>query len=961
MPNYRRPGVYRRVVNLSQVPQASTRGICAVVGGARRGPVGKRVLVTDVRQALQIFGEPDVPPAGSVEGTPPDMGYGVHALLQALTHSNTVYFTRVTGGGSRAGVTIYDGEEVSGNPRDSSDPARINEAAAEGFTTNDAVEIDDVLEDTSSVGLDLDYEGEDLDAVPVPAYTGDTAAIAGGTVQYEIDDDPDFSPTQLRLTRHLYNASATPPAYSEAQYNLRAVPSGSNAYLLQRYEMEESIRDYGEQKRFQGNLPNWDRTSMEVLGYKIGTGTLLPFTPNPQNANPTYTGLIGSGLVQGSSGVDQEGNVNLTFANALTSDNITLVYAYRVKNGGSYSDIVAGTNASTGSRIVRKGSRNTSNRWTITAVFANTVTNMGQAEATATASGGVTAVTIVTSKSGSGGYTSAPAVSLVGGAGSGAVVTAVLGTGNDADKVASFTIGTAGTGYTSTPAVRVAPPPVVINLSEVSDSQYTRAFNVVSDGVGSLANNTRLRLSNYNFSDNTFEIEVLEQVNTSDVSRETWKVSLDRKVDRSGAQLFISDVINGNSEYIEVRDVDVGDSFPAFAANQLEMSGEAISYVRTATVHNWDAVNMSVIGYREGNGAVQPVLQSSNGSLTGNGIESGSVSTAGAVSVTFISTDTPPSSQPVLFYEDRTPIPLSGGSVNAPLTSDVVTGWDLYAEADEVELNHIIEAGYGAEVQTKLISIAEGRRDCVAILDVPYDRLSMSPTTDMIDWRRRSNITSSYACIQAPWLRIYDPGEDIRYVIPPSGAVAAIHVYTAANRRPWVAPAGVTRGRMPSGRLQFVELTNFYTKGQQAVIYGEGINYIRTSPGLGTVIWGQKTGQNDDSALSRITTRYLINVTEKEVMRYLNGVMFENNTENLRAQVEMNLQSYFDTILARGGAYAASVQCDNDNNPPEVIDRFELHVDAWIQPTKAVEYIQYQTIITRTGADFQSLITNSPF
>jgi phage tail sheath protein FI len=63
---------------------------------------------------------------------------------------------------------------------------------------------------------------------------------------------------------------------------------------------------------------------------------------------------------------------------------------------------------------------------------------------------GVASVTVTSQGTG---YTSAPTVAFSGGGGTGAAGTAVLGTGADAGKVVSITITNAGSGYTSAPTV----------------------------------------------------------------------------------------------------------------------------------------------------------------------------------------------------------------------------------------------------------------------------------------------------------------------------------------------------------------------------------------------------------------------------------------------------------------------------------------------------------------------------
>ena len=81
-----------------------------------------------------------------------------------------------------------------------------------------------------------------------------------------------------------------------------------------------------------------------------------------------------------------------------------------------------------------------------------------QARATATVTAGY--VTVITVTSRGSGYTSEPAVSLIGGGGSGASAKAIL----SGDKVALTMVLTAGSGYTAAPMVVVEAPPKALGV-----------------------------------------------------------------------------------------------------------------------------------------------------------------------------------------------------------------------------------------------------------------------------------------------------------------------------------------------------------------------------------------------------------------------------------------------------------------------------------------------------------------
>jgi len=90
---------------------------------------------------------------------------------------------------------------------------------------------------------------------------------------------------------------------------------------------------------------------------------------------------------------------------------------------------------------------------------------------------------------------------------------------------------------------------------------------------------------------------------------------------------------------------------------------------------------------------------------------------------------------------------------------------------------------------------------------------------------------------------------------------------------------------------------------------------------------------------------------------------FEPNDEITRFRITGILTEYLSLLSARGafqteaGDDGFAVICDTTNNTPSVIDRNELHVDVFVKPVRAAEYIQLQTIVTTTGTSFEELVS----
>ncbi len=300
----------------------------------------------------------------------------------------------------------------------------------------------------------------------------------------------------------------------------------------------------------------------------------------------------------------------------------------------------------------------------------------------------------------------------------------------------------------------------------------------------------------------------------------------------------------------------------------------------------------------------------------------------------------------------------SGTNGSATTATHINTGWDEFANPDDVDIRILLNGGEtDTTVQTKLKTIAEARKDCIAILDMPYAQLTS--VTSMVTWRTTTqNFNSSYCSLYAPWLKIYDQFNDKIMEVPPSGYVGSMMAYNDYVSEPWYAPAGFNRGM-----LNVLEVTNIFTQGERDTLYAAQINPLQTFRGEGNVIWGQKTEQTKASATDRINVRRLLITLEKSLAASLRYFAFEPNSENTRFRITAMCEQYLDALSARGafqtelGDKGYRVLCDSTNNTPAVIDANQLNVDIYIKPTRAAEFIQLQVIITATGMSFEELIS----
>jgi len=299
-----------------------------------------------------------------------------------------------------------------------------------------------------------------------------------------------------------------------------------------------------------------------------------------------------------------------------------------------------------------------------------------------------------------------------------------------------------------------------------------------------------------------------------------------------------------------------------------------------------------------------------------------------------------------------------GSDGSAVSSSHVNTGWNLFANPDDIDVRILINGGYtDVAVQTKMKTIVEDRKDCIAVLDIPSS--SLATPADMITWRNATqNFNSSYTALYGGWLKINDDyNGGIIVQVPTSGYMAAQMAYNDYIGEPWTAPAGTTRGM-----LNVIGVTNKLEQGDLETMYVAGINPIRFVRGRGIMIWGQKTQQTKASALDRLNVRRSLIVMEKAISIALYDFVFENNSVTTRFRISAMVEDYFDALSARGAFQTTGddkgyrIVCDETNNTPAIIARNELHVDVFVKPIRTAEFIQLQTIVTATSISFDELI-----
>lgn len=302
---------------------------------------------------------------------------------------------------------------------------------------------------------------------------------------------------------------------------------------------------------------------------------------------------------------------------------------------------------------------------------------------------------------------------------------------------------------------------------------------------------------------------------------------------------------------------------------------------------------------------------------------------------------------------------LSGGvDDNTPTVGELSTGYDMFSDAETLDVNLIIggESPAGADGVThanNMIALAEGRKDCVVFVSPSISDTVNNATAaaDVITWANQLT-SSSYAIIDSTALYVYDKYNDQYRWIAASGAVAGLCANTDNVADAWFSPAGLNRGQL----LGVTKVAFNPKKADRDDLYKARVNPIVSFPGEGTVLFGDKTALAKPSAFDRINVRRLFIVLEKAVATASKFQLFEFNDEFTRAQFRNMVEPFLRDVKGRRGITDFLVVCDETNNTGDVIDTNRFVADIYIKPARSINFITLNFIATRTGVEFSEIV-----
>jgi hypothetical protein len=298
---------------------------------------------------------------------------------------------------------------------------------------------------------------------------------------------------------------------------------------------------------------------------------------------------------------------------------------------------------------------------------------------------------------------------------------------------------------------------------------------------------------------------------------------------------------------------------------------------------------------------------------------------------------------------------LNGSNENSIALGPIARGYDLYKEANDVDVSFILQGKPSAQLATYLISnIAEYRKDCMVFLspertDVVNVSSPQVQLQNILDYRNDLQ-NSSYWFMDSGYKYRYDKYNDAFKWVPLNGDMAGL----SALVQPWESPAGYRKGRVRN----VIKLAFNPNKTQRDQLYGKDINPVITQSGQGTILFGDKTGFGTatGSAFTRVNVRRLFIVIEKAIATISAQLLFEFNDEFTQNQFRQIVNPFLRDIQGRRGIIDFRVISGATVNTPQVIDTGLFRANIFIKPARSINFVELTFVATRTGVEFEEIV-----
>lgn len=291
---------------------------------------------------------------------------------------------------------------------------------------------------------------------------------------------------------------------------------------------------------------------------------------------------------------------------------------------------------------------------------------------------------------------------------------------------------------------------------------------------------------------------------------------------------------------------------------------------------------------------------------------------------------------------------MAGGDSGSAVTdSDIINAMQVFRNTQLYNINVFQNDGHASPaVQRAFDAVAQARQDAIAVLDLPPSSQQFQAA---IDYRNLTlNLNSTYSALFACDVLEQDTINGKQLYVPISGWIAALCARTDKMLGPGASIAGLNRGQLDVLRTRYT-----YEDGQMTALYQAQVNYPRMFAGQGTALWEQRTLAGQESALSWLSVRRIVNVLKKSLKNFLFYSLQEWNDDFTARQIISSCSQYLQAVQdsRQISGYNVSVKATAAERNAGI-----LNVNVVIIPAIPIHIIQLNVIISREGISFEEAL-----
>lgn len=297
------------------------------------------------------------------------------------------------------------------------------------------------------------------------------------------------------------------------------------------------------------------------------------------------------------------------------------------------------------------------------------------------------------------------------------------------------------------------------------------------------------------------------------------------------------------------------------------------------------------------------------------------------------------------------------------ITSDYyayLAGINEFVNPERYEINLFATPGIDY-VNNKLLveevlDVVESRKDTLYISTTPDKPWGASDAADEMftsaeaaDNLEGTSINSYYAATYYPWVKYLDTENNIYINLSPTKDVLRNMADVDDKRFPWIAPAGMERGKVECKKLHTPS-----TIEDRDNVYDGRINPLIDYSKDGVRVWGNKTMYicDETNPMNRINVVRLVLYMRKLINEASRGLIFDPNDETLADEFYSIVEPILKQIKKDRGITDFKLQVSQTK---EQMDLHEMSCTIFIKPTPTLEYIEINYVVTPQGINFEDI------